>query len=134
MRVVALAALLLSCGQSEIRWSLPAAMPETQRAAFARSCERWNARAVVRQSIGEGDRRVVLRLRSEMDNCGANAETNGREMRLPVDASEATMMHELGHALGLGHHDGPGVMATTATGSELRAEDIEECRRVGACE
>jgi hypothetical protein len=133
VRALAFAALL-SCGHSEIRWSLPASMPEPQRAAFVASCERWNRVAVVRQSVGEGDRRVVIRLRSEMANCGANGETGGREMRLAPDASEATVMHELGHALGLGHHAGPGVMATTATGAELTAEDIEECGRVGACE
>jgi hypothetical protein len=132
MRALAFAALL-SCGHSEIRWSLPASMPEPQRAAFVASCERWNRVAVVRQSIGEGDRRVVIRLRSEMANCGANAETNGTEMRLPEDAQAPTMMHELGHALGLGHIEGPGVMATTATGADLTAGDIDECQRVEAC-
>lgn len=129
----ACAVLLLSCGQSEIRWSLPPSMVGAQRASFAASLERWNAVTVVQQSIGEGDRRVVIRLRSEMQNCNANAETNGTELRLPPDASEPTMGHELGHALGLGHHAGPGVMAATATGAELTDNDREECRRVEAC-
>lgn len=134
MRALVLVALV-SCGQSDIRWSLPPSFSDAQRARFASSLDRWNAVAHVQQSIGEGDRRVVLRSASEMQNGSCTrGETNGTELRLTPDAGEPTMMHELGHALGLGHIDGPGVMAPTATGAELTAGDKEECRRVRACE
>lgn len=132
-RALALAALLSCAGHDEIRWSLPPDMPAEQRASFERSIGRWNAVALVHQSIGEGDRVVVVRLRSELQNCNANAESDGHEMRLPPDAAESTMTHELGHALGLGHHAGPGVMAPTATQKELSEGDLAECRRVHAC-
>jgi len=135
MRAALLLIACVSCGHSEIRWSLPPAMSPSKREAFSRSIERWNAIAIVQQSVGEGDRRVVLRDRSEMQNgCIANAETNGREIRLAPDADEAAMAHEIGHALGLGHIAGHGVMSAPAETAAPTESDREECRRVRACE
>lgn len=135
---VLLLAFVCSCAATGIRWQLPADMPPDARDEFATACADWNAVAIEQQSIGPGDRRVIYWPREQMQTVGANAETSAREMRIARDIDSAqrpkTMTHELGHALGLKHHQGAGVMAADAPTTEILEADRAECRRVGACQ
>lgn len=46
--------------------------------------------------------------------------------------NRAEWLHELGHAIGLGHVN-LGVMSAHEAHTELSPDDIAECRKVGAC-
>jgi hypothetical protein len=140
--VRALLLLLLGCGPTDITWALPADMLPEERAAFGEACERWNAVAVVQQSADEhaGTHRVEMRLPQHMQNGPTTAaEYNREEQRMRIARGLtrtqvlAAVLHEQGHALGLGHI-AAGVMAPKGGDVvEFSGGDLAECRRVGAC-
>lgn len=138
MRALLFAALL-SCGDGAIVWDVRA-LDEAHREAFAGRCAEWNAVADRQQYVttGAGTHVVEVRPRGEMANGPrANSEYAHGVMHVAPDLGDHfafSVAHEQGHALGLDHHAGPGVMATTATTETLTAEDIDECMRVGACD
>jgi hypothetical protein len=153
--VLALALLVASCAPEKpsMYWGLPAGMVPEQVARFEKNCERWNFVAIQQQYIARDEsdvtRRVFFRLPEHMTN---GADANGEYIAasqsinvawdLPLDDFEIVMLHEQGHALGLAPRDhvpAPAVMSANATMAEpgviaLTAGDIEECRRVKACE
>lgn len=149
MRALLLCALLLvGCGSRPLTWALDPRMNDEQRAAVSRRFDAWNART-------KPDYR--LRLAARADDVDAfialerppHPDTNGNFQRdhdlldddalirvmpgLPIPDFERTVGHELGHALGLGHVRA-GLMAPfNTTDLEPTADDIHECREVGAC-
>lgn len=132
--LVALA--IASCGADTILWSVP---PEVDTWTVAEACDAWNPHAYTQQGVGDdGEHRIVMWPRDAMAN-GPNVsgETNGKTIRLAPDLDRTqqslTLTHEMGHALGLKHVDGGGVMAPTATTTYPNEHDLHECRRVGAC-
>lgn len=51
------------------------------------------------------------------------------------DALEFAVLHEMGHSLWLGHTEPPSVMAAfSGAATDFTMNDIEECRRVNACD
>ena len=120
------------------------------RAAFAK----WNALAgheVARLEEGDPDDTTCsVRLdETTGDHLGLWSHSDGsialspERMRTSAprcyaamdDCVEATMMHELGHGLGLGHvPEAPAVMASEGMlVLEFRDADLAECARAGVC-
>lgn len=157
--IAAFALALVSCADDTIWWDLPPDMTDVERASFGEGIELDNEIAIRKQFIappGDGNRRVFLHRREnlmnfvDLDGDGTN-DTNGEEsngwgvMNLArgQDPKSLVMVvaHEGMHAAGMHkHHDGPGIMnpnglklAKPSDPVAFSSEDVEACKRQGAC-
>lgn len=130
----AVLALLVACTpavayRTDARWT-PAQREEIHQAAAT-----WNGLELVRP-IRQGDEWQVLA--EEPPHGGFNGLCKRSVQTIwirnpPRGATVyAVALHEFGHALGLGHVQN-GVMDPTRVTVVFSAEDMAECRKVGAC-
>lgn len=157
MRLFAVAAVALAGCASEapatcegsyhLHVSVPAAEAGPVRSAFAR----WNAlagRDVARLEDGDpNDGMCAVRLDETTGDLGLWSPADGsialspERMRAEApgcadrmsDCVEATVLHELGHGLGLKHVPGGVMAAGGELALEFGAADRTECARVGVC-
>jgi hypothetical protein len=130
--------------------------PEHERGAINRATTRWNAFAVEKFCVVEGDSspedvkhgifRIVYggeywrQLSQSFGGSNVVGVHFGETDRIGIVDSltefdfELVALHEFGHAHGLGHTPAPSIMhASLRTAFDFTTFDFEECRRVGAC-
>jgi hypothetical protein len=136
--VMAVVSLCLgSCGDDAVVCEIDAVFTDRQQSEIRRAADTWNARTVRPVSFaGEGDGDWLILPASVTLNRLGYAQRKRRLIRInpvtPDDQVYAVALHELGHALGLGHVK-QGVMDPDRQTIEFSEEDFAECRRVGAC-
>jgi hypothetical protein len=159
MRVAFLACALSACGLSSMyELGAPArcrvvhastAFPPEERAAVRRATERWNEIAIEQYCVVDGDGPNAIRpivwgddewtaISQAHGGAQIYGEYNGARIvvvtGLDAYLFEAVVLHELGHAHGLGHAPAPAIMAAGAgTAYDFTMNDLDECIRVGAC-
>jgi hypothetical protein len=130
--------------------------PPDERAALQRAASRWNEIAIEQfclqvtdEEIDGEDSRAIFRIPYKGEYWQkVSASMGGVDFigiywgwdligivdSMPIDQFERVALHEFGHAHGLGHTEAPSIMhAYDGTASDFTANDIAECKRVGAC-
>ncbi len=138
LTVAAAASLwLASCGDGTVNCEIDAVFNDSQQSEIRRAADVWNelsVRPVTFAPQGEGDW-LILPASVTLNRLGY-AERKRRLIRInpvtPDNQIYAVALHEFGHAIGLGHVK-QGVMDPDRQTIAFSAEDIAECRRVGAC-
>lgn len=135
---------LTGCAPDHIVWAIDGSLSDEQRTAFYEAADDWNMVASRMQYVSEdndGDHRVFLRAADRMpiENADGVYQRGSATMFLRRGMSredfKKVVMHEMGHALGLDHIEaGPSLMNQHATSGTITPADIEECKRVGACD
>ncbi|MBX3206114.1 MAG: hypothetical protein KF764_13665 [Labilithrix sp.] len=128
---------LTSCGTDSVDCEIDAVFTDRQAAEIRRAADDWNrftVREVTFAPEGEGDW-LILPASVTLNRLGY-AQRKRRLIRInpvtPDDQVYAVALHELGHALGLGHVK-EGVMDPDRQTIKFSAFDMAECRRAGAC-
>lgn len=109
---------------------------EDERFRIASCLVRWSVVAKRPLSAGWG---IVREQPARLDAVGHADERMRRiwiRPNMPPADFESTVMHELGHALGVWDHDEHGVMQNGMTDPppiELTEEDLALCTRFGVC-
>lgn len=136
--VMAVASTCLgSCGDDAVVCEIDAVFTDQQSLDIRRAADKWNTvtvRDVRFASQGDGDWLILPA--SVTENRLGYAQSKRRLIRInpltPNDEIYVVSLHELGHALGLGHVKS-GVMDPDHQTTEFSDEDMAECKRAGAC-
>lgn len=157
--VIFVLVFVMSCGHSSIHYELHGGWSEQERIAFEEGCERWNQIAIVQQYVApedDGDYRVFLRFHEDIPFTEQPTTAIAFSLRrsdimyvergLPILMFKLAVLHEQGHALDLAWdapggergHPPTGVMSLRGFDPSTNPikptpADLEECRRVGAC-
>ncbi len=137
--LVVLAGLLASCSASRVHeLHIDRAFTADERGALFSAAARWNdvstSQIVITDDDANGE---IVRRAPARENAFATTEREHVEISagLAPEIFKHVAMHELGHVLGL-HYSPNGVMRCDGSTYplDLTSEDVEECRRVGACD
>jgi hypothetical protein len=139
--IVCLTALAVGCGRPDPRVAVGEDFDAGEQAIIERAAAKWNS--VVRKPIDVSGFYATWRLIKDytpemQDKQFVGLTTYGtRTIRIKPGLSESsfysTVLHELGHAQGLHHIAGPGVMNPNVGATEFTPGDIEECQAEGVC-
>jgi hypothetical protein len=128
---------LVSCAGGSVDCEIDAVFTQSQGAEIQRAADVWNSlsvRPITFAPQGQGDW-LILPASVTLNRLGY-AEPKRKLIRInpvtPDNQIYAVALHEFGHAIGLGHVK-HGVMDPDHQTMAFSAEDIAECRRVGAC-
>jgi len=119
-----------------LQFEIDSAFTADERTQIKAAADDWNRITGQDYKITfDGDSWVIYKRQPPASN--GLTLVAGREVWItpkPVGASVRTIArHEFGHALGL-RHTAKGVMYAGWAEDEFSAEDLVECRRVGACD
>lgn len=133
MRALVLA-LLVACAHPVAYHTDPTFTPD-ERAEIRQAAAAWNAFLKPEKQITEGDAWVILKQAPPLGYNG-QCSISQRTIWIHPEHRGATMydvaLHELGHAVGLGHTK-TGVMMALEVSAVFTTEVLGECRRIGAC-
>jgi hypothetical protein len=135
--MLVLSPYLVSCGDDDVVCEIDAVFTQQQSSEIRRAADAWNPRTIREvRFAAEGDGDWLILPASVTLNRLGYAQRKRRLIRInpvtPDDQVYAVALHELGHALGLGHVQ-HGVMDPDHQTIEFSDEDMAECRRVEAC-
>lgn len=119
-------------------------LTDDQRERTARGAARWNAVTDDDHKIhlvtdGGICVRIVPQGEIPTSIAGATGLYSADEGRIYIDelatgdTFEMVMEHELGHSIGVGHHNGVGVMRVSGGQLDLSPDDKAQCHKDGAC-
>jgi hypothetical protein len=125
---------------------------DAEIAAIHRANARWNDYGIAQNCVeprADETERAIYRLQHGSDQWRKMSKDFGGEILgafqgssgsiwivgdLEPELFELVALHEFGHARGLAHVDGVGVMSPGVSGVyDFTGLDLEECRRVSAC-
>ncbi len=128
---------LASCSDGTVDCEIDPVFTQSQGAEIQRAADAWNTlsvRPITFSSVNHGDWLILPA--SVTQNYLGYTEPRRRLIRInpvtPDNQVYAVALHELGHALGLGHIE-QGVMDPKHQTMAFSDEDLAECRRVKAC-
>jgi hypothetical protein len=125
----------MSCGNPPTDFTVPATFTTEEKIALRRAAEAWNTIAPSRIELDGGAWRIERR----HPPTGYIGWTDGHAHIIVIEPSldardfYATVLHELGHSIGLRHIPDAGVMNAVVGATAFSTADLAECRRSGAC-
>jgi hypothetical protein len=128
--------LLASCAQS-LSMAPAASFTPSERAEIQRAADAWNARTTKdkRITVDDAGRWRILKAvppHSYNGECHSGLRIIWIHPEHPGATVYDVALHEMGHAVGLGHTT-TGVMMPFTVSAEFTPEVLEECRQAGAC-
>lgn len=138
-RLILALALLLSCARPVPHVAIAEGFTNEERASIARAAEKWNT--IVREPVrvDGGPWKLVKQTPPDAPTKLYIGQTDypGKTIFIAPDLDSRTffltVLHEFGHAQGLHHIPGPGIMNATIGAPDFTEGDLEECRRVNVC-
>jgi hypothetical protein len=126
---------LLSCGSHDVVCQIDSSFSDHEQSSVRLAADSWNAIASHKVTFNSDADWLILRADTTGGSLGLE-QASRHLIRIspltPDDQVYAVALHELGHALGLGHVP-TGVMDPIHQTMVFSDDDMAECRRVGAC-
>lgn len=124
-----------ACGRTAPHFAVAAEFSPDERAEITRAAAKWNTIVRVPVSVDGGSWRIIKANPPTPDPRYVGwTDTPSHTIWIrPGVGVYAVILHELGHAQGLHHVAGPGVMNPNVGAVEFSPGDMEECRKAGAC-
>lgn len=129
--------LTTSCTSAGPQIDLDSRFSPDQRLAWQRAADQWNLIVDQPVAIRRGGKwHALLEPTTPLGFLGM---TNAHDHKIQIEPTTpperfyGVVLHEMGHAIGLSHHDGPGVMNQNITTTNFTVYDFIDCDQHGKC-